>query len=269
MRSLGWNAPTKETFAQLRFNGLSSSFLLQDTEAAESADATAFVEILDQGPLGSCVAQAVSQIIRGKMLQQGAPTSVPFPSRLWSYTMALAKQGDVGKDVGTNIGTMLDVLAQAGFPPESEWPYDVSQFGRKPPLAAHHAALDQEAVLAEAYHPIVLDGDMRASSVRQALTAGNLVAFGTPVTEVFVSSDPGGAVVQRPQPGAPIAGGHAMVVAGFEIDPATGRVRFRIANSWGKGWGESGFFWMDVDYLTWSSTSDLWIVSRAPVYSGT
>lgn len=266
MRATGWNPPKAEDYARLKCAGPRAADILDNVVPADSADATALVQIVDQLSLGSCVANAIGQIIRAEQLRCGAPAGYPFPSRLWLYTLALAADGMQGQDVGTNLCTCIDRAAQFGFCPEEVWPYQVPFFGDDPPLDAHHYASDQRTAKALGYHEIAETGDARIGEMRRALTAGKLVAFGTPVTKAFCSEDPSG-TVYRPESGNAIAGGHALVACGYTVNPATGRLEFRIANSWGPDWGEHGFCWFDVDYLRWRETTDLWIVGDVPMYS--
>ncbi len=264
MRHFGWVRPEPQHLARLRYAGPPAHSVLAGVDPADSADATDLVAILDQQTLGSCTANAIAQIIRAEQMRSGAQADVDFLSRLWAYTLALKKDGMFGQDVGTHLCTVMDVLAQYGFPPEREWPYEVGDFGKRPTANAWNAAHDQRADALVAYHQIVETGAARLLVVRQAITAGRLVAFGTLVTHSFARGEVAG-VVQRPSL-SDAAGGHAMCWAAFEIDPATGRLRLRTVNSWGPGFGEGGMFWMDQDYATWDETADLWIVSRVPQY---
>ena len=266
MRATGWTPPKASDYARLKCAGPRAADILDNVVPADSADAEALVMIVDQDGLGSCVANAVGQIIRAEQLRVGAPADYPFPSRMWIYTLALAADGQQGQDVGTNICTAIDRAAQFGFCPENVWPYEVPFFGDEPPLDAHHYASDQQTKKSLGYHEITETGNARIEAMRKALTAGKLVAFGTPVTEAFCS-EPLTGTVMRPSPSEPIAGGHAPVACGYTVNPATGRLEFRIANSWGEDWGERGFCWFDYGYLTWGQTSDLWIVGEVPMYS--
>lgn len=266
MRATGWTAPKAEDYARLKCAGPRASSILDNVVPADSADAELLVQVVDQGPLGSCVANAVGQIIRSEQLRRGAAADYPFPSRLWLYTLALAADGMQGQDVGTNICTAIDRAAQFGFPPERAWPYEVPCFGDDPPLDAHHYATDQRTAKALGYHEIAETGEARIEAMRRALTLGKLVAFGTQVTKAFCSESPSG-TVYRPEPSNAIAGGHAMAACGYTVNPATGRLEFRVVNSWGRDWGEHGLCWFDVGYFTWRETCDLWIVGEVPMYS--
>ncbi len=265
-RQLGWLVPTAERIAGLRYAGPSARRLLVETTPAERVDLASKVRILDQGYLGSCVANMAAQVIRVAMLTAGAPATTDFLSRLWCYSLALAADGHWGQDVGTYNATAFDQLARYGFPKERFWAYDQGVFGQRPPLLAWQRARDQRQTGSVAYSQIT-DGDwLRLDTIDRALTAGMAVGFGTQVTREFCDSSPTD-VVDRPRAGAALAGGHALTVVGREPDPVH-RVRYKIANSWGTGWGESGFCWMSAAYLTWAMTADLWIVPRAPRFSG-
>ena len=265
-RGRGWNAPTVEQTGRLYRQGIRAAHLLADVVPAPFADCADLVKILDQGQLGSCTAQATSQIIRAAMLRVGAPPGVEFPSRLFGYQLALHADGHFGRDVGTSIGTVMEAYAANGFPRESVWPYDLRNFEQRPSPDSWRQSADQRAVPAVSYHHIAEDSLSRVTTLQRALMDRKLVAFGTLVTDGFCFGNlqP---VVQRPSREDAIAGGHAMVVCAYETDMLTGRLRFRVANSWGEGFGEGGFFWMDVDYLTWSETCDFWLVSRAVMFS--
>lgn len=267
MPSLGWLRPEPKHLARLRYSGPPASSILAGVEPADSADATPLVQIINQGPLGSCVANAIAQIIRAEQIRTGAPPPVEFLSRLWAYTLALAKDGWFGQDVGTHLCTTMDILAKYGFPPESEWPYAIGDFGKKPTANAWNAAHDQRANATLAYHQITETGAGRILAVRQALTIGRLVAFGSLVTEAYCANQLE-RVVRRPSLTDRIAGGHGQAWCAFDRDPQTSRLRFKTVNSWGTGWGEGGFSWWDEDYVTWEETDDLWIISKAPQYTG-
>lgn len=71
--------------------------------------------------------------------------------------------------------------------------------------------------------------------VRTVLNVGPMV-FGTNWYESMFNPSPDGTVTV----GGRVAGGHAYVINGVSFD----KQRFRIKNSWGRGWGRNGHAWL-------------------------
>ena len=56
-------------------------------------------------------------------------------------------------------------------------------------------------------------------------------------------------------------GGHALCIVGYDDNIAGGV--FKIANSWGKEWGDSGYFYMPYDFiLNGDCASDFWTIKK-------
>jgi C1A family cysteine protease len=218
--------------------------------------------ILDQGQLGSCVANATAQACRASMVRQGAQNP-PIGSRLWLYYLARAFDHDTANDDGTFGRNAFMALVQFGLPPETLWPYSDQgiQFTLEPSVSAFSAAFDQSAVSNPRYYRIDESGAARVDAVKAAIAAGHCVVFGTSVSEQFTSQDPGGTIIQPPV-GIPIAGGHELLIA--EYDESS----FGIVNSWGDQWGQGGWCRFAPSYIESDMTDDLWVVDTTPVYSG-
>lgn len=215
------------------------------------------VDVLDQGQLGSCVANAVMQAVRASHVKQGVP-GPRLGSRLYGYWCSRAFEHQTATDGGTYLRDFFRGLNKFGFCPEAAWPYDVERFADMPPAAAFRAAFDQRSPTV--YKSIVNAGNQRLDPIKRAVAAGYLVAFGTLVSEAFVREALPRAPLPPPE-GQPIAGGHAMCVVGYDGDT------FEVVNSWGPRWGDGGFCRFSADYMAWGQTQDLWIVSQAPEYS--
>jgi C1A family cysteine protease len=214
-------------------------------------------DVLNQGQLGSCVANAVMQAVRASHVKQGV-MAAQLGSRLYGYWCSRAFEHATARDGGTYLRDFFRGLNKFGFCPESKWPYDVSRFADMPPAAAFRAAFDQHSPTS--YKAITTGSYQRLPVIKAAVAAGYLVCFGTLVSEAFVREPLPSAPLPPPE-GLPIAGGHAMCVVGYDGDT------FDVVNSWGPYWGEVGYCRFSGDYMAWGQTQDLWIVATAPEYS--
>lgn len=222
--------------------------------------ADAALPILDQGRLGSCVGQAVSEAIYMREVAQGVPGAT-LSSRLWNYYMGRAVDGALWDgDCGTSFGSAFEGIAKLGFPPESAWPYDDTNTGsgsdpfrRVPGDAVYSLAYDTRIPDGQvAYHAIETTDDARA-----AIVANFPVLVGVLVDEAFCK----GAIDAAkpvPPPTKP-SGGHALVCVGYDV--VEGELAFRIRNSWSSGFGDGGYCWFTAEYM---AAGDLWIVERVP-----
>jgi len=226
---------------------------------ADSDNGRLIVDILDQGNLGSCVANGGFQAVRGSQVKQGVQNPV-LGSRLFGYWFARAYDHETDEDSGTFIRNFFGAINKFGFPPETVWPYsdDDHTFTIMPSMAAVDAAYDQRSPTE--YLRIYSTGQARIDDIKRALGAGYLVVFGTSVSVDFTSVPPGDTPINPPV-GLQIAGGHCMVIVDHKSDD------FRICNSWSKDWNQGGFCHFSADYLAWDQTDDLWIVETAPLYS--
>ena len=58
---------------------------------------------------------------------------------------------------------------------------------------------------------------------------------------------------ERTQPKEGAVGGHAVLAVGYDDDQSQ---RFIVRNSWGRGWGQKGYFTMPYPYLLTNNLSD-------------
>lgn len=218
------------------------------------------LSVLDQGIIGSCVANAVMQAVRASQVRQGA-INPPLGSRLWTYYLARAASNEQDEDNGTFIRQAFAGITALGFPPESSWPYSDQgrAFAVPPPPGVMRDAYDQRTPTE--YHRIFATGADRVLEVKRALSQGYLVCFGSPVSISFCNGDLGVGPVPPPI-NEPIAGGHAQTLVGYVGD------EFEVVNSWGESWGDRGYWTMSAEHLAWPEVSDLWLVETAPPYSG-
>jgi C1A family cysteine protease len=215
------------------------------------------VDVLDQGGIGSCVSQSILQAVRCSHRRQGVENPV-LGSRLFGYYLSRAYHHQTGEDSGTFLRLFFQALTKFGFCPETLWPYsdDSERFKRMPPSAAFRAAFDQANPTT--YRRITGEGATRLDQIKRAIAAGYPVCFGTNVDNDFCNNR---LVEPLQPPRANIAGGHALLVVGYEND------FFEVVNSWSSSWGDEGYCRFSLDYMSDPSTRDLWIVEHSPKYS--
>jgi len=201
--------------------------------------------VYDQGPLGSCTAQAIAAALEFAQARQGQ-ADVFTPSRLFIYYNERAILGTVDEDSGAMLRDGIKSVARQGGPHESLWPHLVARFRRKPSAAAYRDGLRHEAIRYQRLPQSI-------EQLLGCLADGYPFVFGFSVYESFES----GAVAQSgvvplPRRGEALIGGHAVAAVGYDQP----RQRFLIRNSWGRSWGDGGYATMPYTYLLDSGLSD-------------
>lgn len=206
-------------------------------------------EVYDQGDLGSCTGNACAAAIAYARKLQGL--SVFVPSRLMLYYDARALEHSTAYDAGAQIRDVIKGAARNGACPEDMWPYDITKFADKPSDEAYASGMKDRAIGYQRV-PQTLN-DMRA-----VLADNNPIVVGISVYESFESDHvASNAIVPMPQPNESLVGGHAVVVCGYDDDTQD----FIMRNSWGKDWGDAGYFYMPYAYLTDANLAcDFWTI---------
>lgn len=198
----------------------------------------------DQGQLSSCTANAIAAALEFDRLKQGLPDFTP--SRLFIYYNERAMEGTIDTDSGAQIRDGMKSVGKLGACPESEWSYDIAKFQQQPPDNCYQDALAHRAI----YYKRVR---RTLHQMKSCLASGYPFIFGITVYESFESQ----AVAQDghvplPAPDEKVVGGHAVLAVGYIDDWKW----FIARNSWGLGWGMSGYFTIPYDYLLNENLSD-------------
>lgn len=190
--------------------------------------------VYDQKNLGSCTSFSVIGAYIFAEKKQGKPGGVY--SHLGLYFMERAIEKTIASDAGAMIRTGLKVVLADGLIPESEWPYDESQFAVRPPQQDYHDALAHKALRYESI-------TQNLYNFRYCIASGYPFTYGISVYGNFPMDTPTGDI---PMPNNEATNeGHAMLAVGYDDD----RRVFIVQNSWGTGWGAGGFGTIPYDYL--------------------
>jgi C1A family cysteine protease len=207
--------------------------------------------VYDQGPLGSCTAQAIGAALEFDQIKQQIAT--PFvPSRLFIYYNERVIEGTVNEDAGAMIRDGMKSVAAQGAPHETLWPYVLQKFRTKPKAPVYKDGLLHRALLYRRLMPTL-------DQLRGCLASGFPFVFGFSVYESFESDAVAlSGTVPMPTADEALLGGHAVLAVGY--DDASSRVIVR--NSWGTDWGMAGYFTMPYAYLLDANLADdFWTVT--------
>jgi C1A family cysteine protease len=221
-----------------------------------------FPDVYDQGYLGSCTANALAFCYQFDMLKQGlsfGPNKLLIPSRLFIYYYERVIEGSINFDAGVRkLHNGIEALKKYGVCSETDWlyydttdNYDTSgkntntKYKEEPPYLdagknaeTHKALLDNNPLLDIQLTPLHNTVD----NLKINLIKGFPIAFGFKAYQSFFNAQITAKNPTMPIPanGEKKVGGHAVVLVGFKEKEKV----FIVRNSWGKGWGDSGYFYM-------------------------
>ncbi len=217
------------------------------TEPAPSADLRAHCAgVYYQLPLHSCSSNAVCSALA--FLGEKARDPIVPPSRLFLYYNARVLEGEASADDGATIRNAIKAAAKPGLCPESQWPYDTTQFATAPPATAY----GNITTLARSYFRI----DRELHALKSCISDGYPFVFGINVYQSGLSAQQTGRI-DMPASNDALLGGHAVLAVGY--DDAT--QRFTVLNSLGTTWGAQGYFTLPYAYCTDDKLSyDFWTI---------
>jgi len=201
-----------------------------------------------QGSLGSCVGQATTSAL--EIVLDCDPLS-----RLMAYYQARVLEGTVDIDAGAMIRDAIKGFIKHGCCNESSWEYDITKFATKPTDYCYEEA-ELTIPKISRYERITTLKD-----VKIALSNGLPVIFGFAVPDYFETEDyTDGHIVRLPTDRDSIVGGHAVVAVGYD-DRSSDKFIW-VRNSWGKEWGENGYFKMDQKWFSDRRRlcDDMWVI---------
>jgi hypothetical protein len=197
----------------------------------------------NQGATNACVGFAVSTALRAAL--EIDRKKRPELSAFFVYYLA-RKEHDFSPillDGGTYLRAALKAVIRFGAAEERLHPASAGT-SRAPSWRALRDAYDYRGL--RGYYRIPA-GDVQG--VRQALASGRPVVAGFLVGQSFLDNDGPTRIVQQ---SAPFAGGHAVVVSGYDGDD------FEIVNSWGASWRNGGRAKISEAFM--GAGTDLWAI---------
>lgn len=220
--------------------------------------------IKDQGGIGSCTSNAAAALYEYfEIKNYGKSTSL---SRLFLYKVTRQLsflQGDSGAYLRTTMGA----LSTFGAPPEAYYPYIEANFDNDPDAFSFALAQSYQALTYYRVDPPGTTGSTLLTNIKTNISKGLPMIFGFTVFNSYSQTNTNGGCFVYPAPGDTISGGHAVMAMGYDDNKVirntnpggiqtTGAIM--IQNSWGTGWGQSGFGWIPYQYITSGMATDWW-----------
>lgn len=193
---------------------------------------TAAQPIRDQGAEGTCVGHALAAAVLGHHQLMLPSTLRPF-ARTLSPRDAYEGGRALGAypSEGVQVRDALKAAQKAGVCLEADWPYVAKQRGEANPSAADSRARNRVGT----YYAVPTGSEAVKAAIRDH---GPVLAV-VEVRDGF--NAPSGHTVW---PTGASHGFHAIALVGWDDT----RKAFRLANSWGTDWGDSGYAWLPYGY---------------------
>ena len=192
--------------------------------------------ILNQGVLGTCVANAFSYCI-SKQTNKKVNTS-----RLCLY--AICRSNDytpLDQDDGTSIRSACQAIANYGVCQETVYPY-TSSYKSLPSLTAFSSSKKFRQ-----FTYLFISQDL--TSIKNSLRTYNApIIFGIMIYSSFLTetSSKTGIIPLPDKNNDTFLGGHCMTIVGYNDTTQM----FTCGNSWGPRWGINGYCYIPYNYLT-------------------
>jgi hypothetical protein len=233
----GWRLDKEDYDFLFSLTGEDDVLAMRGSYKEITMDPRQVLRIENQGPVGSCQGHSISSGCEWVYILASGDTSLQL-SRAYGYYESQRIDGLLGSDRGSTIQAGVKLAMDRGIPPEELWPYQ-NRYSPKPPKP-----LDE---LYEAASKYRIAKSTRLSSyeaIRTFLGSGQGmvhlgISWGSSVDRAVVTSYSGG------------SGGHAIgLYALSDRKDSDGRPYAWMMNSWGSGWGNSGWAEWSPDAIT-------------------
>jgi hypothetical protein len=196
----------------------------------------------DQGPQGSCAAWAIGYYQK---------THYEWIEHEWNLNQTdhqfspafIYNQINGGADSGSGFSSAFSLIADQGCATMADCPYDTIDCTTWPSESAYARAIPHRGGTT---HWFAMSDTSGINMARQRLDSGLTTVISI---EVFSNFD----YIQNYDYTYCVAdtyggsrGSHAVTIIGYDDTKSTndGQGAFKMINSWGTGWGQSGFWWM-------------------------
>ena len=217
----------------------------------------------DQQTIGSCTAHAGVGLV--EYFERRAFGKHIDASRLFLYKVTRNLLKWTG-DTGAFLRSTMYALTLFGVPPEEYYPYNIADLDKEPSAFCYAFAQSYQAISYYRLDPPGTARDALLARIKTELSKGLPSMFGF---TVYSSISQGNTTGKIPYPtrGERVEGGHAIDAVGYDDNlkikntnasgiETTGALLIR--NSWGTGWGSTGYGWLPYKYVLDGLATDWW-----------
>lgn len=203
-------------------------------------DLSSKLEITHQWAIGSCQSNAGCYLWRSESKRN------LVPSRLFLYYSVRTDRGNINEDTGATVRETMKAMSKHWVSQEQFHPY-IEQNLYTPP--SNVATLWGKRTTITTYTRVNVD----INSIKKVLASKHMIEFGMIVTDSFMQQW----WTMLPEPSGNVVWGHAMTIVGYDDQTRM----FKVANSWGKEWGENWFFYIPYDRINVKEFFDFWYLT--------
>ena len=216
-------------------------------------DLMRFCKVRDQKGSSACVGFAITGAVYCRLHYLGYDCDLFSPIATYNIGRQLEGiyKGKALPDDGSYPFLVMNGCRKFGLVTEKELPFDSHWEERVTKEVPFDIFQKASQFRLHSFSRIAVSGDARIDTVMRAIAAGHPVPLGMEVGTVFQNYANGRDPVGREFNSL---GGHMTFLCGYENN---GEV-FIGCNSWGKDWGDGGFYRITRDKLTDPTTTDLY-----------
>ncbi|ATL67920.1 C1 family peptidase [Nocardia terpenica] len=199
----------------------------------------------NQGQVGSCVTWATGYSAYGVIMNEQNIGGGPMAP------MYIYSQIAQGNDTGTYASVAIPMEEQQGIDTKSDYTQGDFDYTTQPTDAERANAAHYKL---SGSQDLINSGD-RQQAIEQAISTGMPVPIGFEVRQSFESLNSSN-YNYNPDPSEQVLGGHEVTIVAYDQTGVT------IENSWGTGWGNSGFFTAPWSWINSSDVDEIHSMGR-------